>query len=336
MKREEVAGYLQKFERCRVLVVGDLMLDEYLWGHVQRVSPEAPVPILGLVRQEQTLGGAGNVVKNLRSLGAQVWAHGVVGLDQVGQSILRELDQLGTKRDGVVQEAGRTSTRKSRLMSLEHGSQVFRFDQESAFPIQEATKKVLLDRVAKEISNVDAVLCSDYLKGVLTQEVLERTITLACQHTLPVVISPKDSDARKYRRASVLIPNQRELEQMSGVKIEDEDSLAQAAMRLIRGLEVPSVLITRGAAGMALFEEVSGSARRVDIRAVARSVYDVTGAGDTVASVFTLAIAAGAGHEAAARLANFAAGIVVEKRGTAWVTPQEILERMEEHGALQL
>lgn len=335
MTRDEVAALLKKFEGCRLLVVGDLMLDEYLWGHVQRVSPEAPVPILNLVEQEYRLGGAGNVVKNLRSLGAQVWAAGVIGSDATGKQILAELDALQVNREGVVEEANRASTRKSRLMSLEHGSQVFRFDQESSRPIEKTTEVAILEHMRTQIGKVQAVLGSDYLKGVLTRSLLEATITLAREQRLPLAISPKDSDARKYKGASVLIPNLRELEQISGVRLEKPQALEVAAARIVQRLEVGSILVTRGAEGMSLFESAGGSVQRVDIQTVARSVYDVTGAGDTVAAVFTLALAAGATQEAAARLANFAAGIVVEKLGTASVTPDELLERIEADGTLK-
>ena len=330
MTADQISTFLHKFERCSVLVVGDVMLDEYLWGHIQRISPEAPVPILNLVSKEHTLGGAGNVVKNLRSLGAQVLVLSVVGTDVTGNHILEELDKLAVDCTGIIREADRKSTRKSRIMSAEHGQQVFRFDQESTHLIESDTQEALLSLLRVKIESVQAVLCSDYLKGVLTPKVLKTAFAIAGQHRLPVVVCPKDSNPSKYQGASVLIPNVGELQQLSETRVDGTGSLNQAALCVLQRLKAQSLLVTRGREGMSLFESAWSSVHRIDIPTVARSVYDVTGAGDTVASVFTLAIAAGANHEIAARLANLAAGIVVEKLGTACVTPAELVERVGE------
>ncbi len=321
---------IRSFSSRRILVIGDVMLDEYLWGHIERISPEAPVPVMRLQRRDTTLGGAGNVMKNLASLGARVVALGVIGEDDAGESMLAEMDSRGIDRSGMVKEAGRVSTRKSRLMSDEHGQQVFRFDEETQTPIHAQTEDALIAAFHARIGDVDAILCSDYLKGVLTWRVLAAIFQSARKLSKIAVAAPKDCDPNKYRHASVLVPNARELAQLAQVEAKSPDWVSSAAEKLIRSIEIDSLLVTRGGEGMSLFESEGKSIRRVDIPTVARSVFDVTGAGDTVVSVFTLAIASGARHEDAARLANVAAGIVVGQRGTICLTPDELLTRARE------
>lgn len=318
----------QKFASCRILVVGDLMLDEYIWGHIDRISPEAPVPVLNLVRREDTLGGAGNVVKNLRVLGARVIALGVVGKDGTGRRIQKLLDDLGADRTGVLIDLHRTSTRKTRLMSLEHGQQVFRLDEENPHWIASTLEDSLVEKIEAEVPHADAVLCSDYLKGVLTPRVLQTTFQACRERGVPAVVAPKDSNPEKYRLAGILIPNVKELAQLVKTVPDGIEELSRAAAYLIAQLEIQALLVTRGSEGISLFESFSGTIRRLDIPTVARTVYDVTGAGDTFASAFTLALAAGADRETAARVANVAAGIVVAKRGTATVTLEEIRMRL--------
>lgn len=325
----EVSILLSRFSRCTLMVVGDLMIDEYLWGHIERISPEAPVPVLTLARRDRTLGGAGNVAKNLRSLGAGVVALGVVGTDEAGACTIEELDDLGVDREGVVEDRGRASTQKSRLMSLEHGQQVFRYDQETPTPIRPEVEDRLLQQVDMKMRRVMGVICSDYLKGVLTKRVLQSSIRCARDQALPVVIGPKDSDPSKYRGATAIVPNLRELEQLAGMKVKGPGDIRQAAQLVAHQAENEFLLVTRGSAGMSLFEWDHCGMTQTDIPAVARGVYDVTGAGDTVTSVFTLAIACGATHADAARLSNLAAGLVVQKRGTASLTPDELVEAVE-------
>ena len=325
---------LGKFSHSRVLVIGDLMLDECLWGHIQRISPEAPVPILNLVRRGYALGGAGNVVKNLKTLGAQVVVLGAVGEDPTGQEIIRLLDELGVDGEGVLCDPSRRSSRKTRLISLEHGQQVFRMDEESAHPIDQTREYELLARVEAILPDVDAILCSDYLKGVLTEGVLQETFRLAKRRNLQVTVAPKDSNRNKYRGAGVLVPNAVELARLAGAAMDERGWLSRAATKLFDEVGIRALLVTRGREGMSLFERPNGEVQQVDIPTMARSVYDVTGAGDTAVSVFTLAMAAGADRETAARLANVAAGIVVGKRGTASVTTQEIQHRLIEFQGL--
>jgi len=321
---------LEKFPRITVLVIGDLMLDECLWGHIQRISPEAPVPILNLERRGCALGGAGNALKNLRTLGAQVAALGAVGADATGEEILKLLDELGVDREGVLCDGSRKSSRKTRLISIEHGQQVFRMDEESTHAIDHAQESELLTRLEAILPKVDAILCSDYLKGVLTERLLQETFQMGKRRNLWVTVAPKDSNRDKYRGAGIPVPDGVELARLAGTATNENGWLPQAASKLFREVGIQALLVTRGREGMSLFERMNGEVIQTDIPTVARSVYDVTGAGDTAVSVFTLGIAAGADCETAARLANVAAGIVVGKRGTASVTVQEIQERMRE------
>jgi len=321
---------LGKFSRSRVLVIGDLMLDECLWGHIQRISPEAPVPILNLVRRGYALGGAGNVVRNLKTLGAQVIVLGAVGEDSTGRQIVRLLAELGVDGQGVLCDPSRRSSRKTRMISMEHGQQVFRLDEESTHPIEQNRECELLDRVGAVLPDVDAILCSDYLKGVLTERVLQEIFRLAKSCGLQVTVAPKDSNRNKYRGAGILVPNAVELARLAGAAIDERGWLSWAASKLLNEMGIEALLVTRGREGMSLFERHNGEVHQVDIPTMARSVYDVTGAGDTAISAFTLTVAAGADRETAARLANVAAGIVVGKRGTASVTVQEIQQRLIE------
>lgn len=322
--------FLAQFPRITVLVIGDLMLDECLWGHIQRISPEAPVPILNLTRRGYALGGAGNVVKNLRALGARVVVLGMVGEDATGQEILRLLDDICADRQGVLRDQSRKSSRKTRFHSIEHGQQVFRMDEESTHAIDATQESGLLARLEAILPNVNAILCSDYLKGVLTERLLQETFRLAQRRNVRVTVAPKDANRHKYRGAGILVPNAVELARMAGASMEEKGWLAGAASKLLDEAGIEALLVTRGREGMSLFERANRDVQQTDIPTMARSVYDVTGAGDTAVSVFTLALAAGAYCEQAARLANMAAGIVVGKRGTASVTVEEMRERMRE------
>lgn len=323
----ETQAILGRAASCHVLVVGDLMLDEYLWGEITRISPEAPVPVMHLHRAERSLGGAANVARNVASLGAKVTAVGVVGADNAATSLIEELDRAGINREGVLVEPARVTTRKCRLMSLEHRQQVFRFDEETTNDISPATEERLLALVRERLSGVQAVICSDYLKGVLTKWVLQETAEVARKHGIPLITAPKDTNAEKYVGASVLMPNLREFARLAGHRMNGNATawIDRAAWSLSEAHKFSTLLVTRGPDGMTLFERENGNLRRQDISSFAQSVYDVTGAGDTALSAFALAIAAGAERNQAARIANIAAGIVVGKRGTASVTKEDIL-----------
>jgi D-beta-D-heptose 7-phosphate kinase/D-beta-D-heptose 1-phosphate adenosyltransferase len=305
------------------------MLDEYLWGHIERISPEAPVPILNVIRRSSTLGGAANVVENLRSWGVQVTVLGVVGGDETGEQVRELLSAHGADTKGVVCDPLRKSTRKSRLMSLEHGQQVFRLDEETNYPLDIAIEDNLIEIIKAISNNIQVILCSDYLKGVLSERVLTATFEKAHEIGIPTIVAPKDSNPEKYRGANIIMANSRELIQLSGKK-STLDLLDVPARDLIDKLSLKALVVTRGGEGMSLFEKSAVGFRRMDIPTMARSVYDVTGAGDTAIAAFAAAVASGSDLEMAAHLANITAGIKVGKRGTASVNLEEIRQSLRE------
>ena len=317
---------LGAFERCRVAVIGDLMLDEYLWGHIDRISPEAPVPILNVVRRESTLGGAGNVVENLQKLGVQVAAFGAVGQDETGKQIRDLLSLHGADGRGILSDPQRKSTQKTRLMSLEHGRQVFRLDEESVEPLSSGLEDRLICAIRRDAAESHSIICSDYRKGVLTDRVLEVTFAIARERGITTIVAPKDSNAKRYRGASILMPNSRELAQLTLTAMDGNRWLDVSARRCIEDLDLQALLVTRGSEGMSLFENLRSGLQRTDIPTTAQSVYDVTGAGDTAIAAFVAALASGCDLASAAHLSNVAAGIKVGKRGTARVSSAELME----------
>jgi D-beta-D-heptose 7-phosphate kinase / D-beta-D-heptose 1-phosphate adenosyltransferase len=330
MNMQEILNNVLSFDRCRIAVIGDLMLDEYLWGHIERISPEAPVPILNVVRREWTLGGAGNVVENLRSLGAQVTSIGVTGQDEASEKVFELLGEHGVDASGIIRDSHRKSTRKARLMSIEHGQQVFRLDEESVQPVCGDIEGQLITTIRAVAGRVHAMVCSDYMKGVLTERVLGEVFRAARKHGICSIVGPKDSNSQKYHGATILMPNSRELSQLVGTPMDGSVWLANSAQVLTEKLDLEALVVTRGSEGMSLFEATKNGLRRLDIPTMARSVYDVTGAGDTAIATFAAAIAAGSDRGCAARLANLAAGVKVGKRGTAAVTVEEIRNHLAE------
>jgi D-beta-D-heptose 7-phosphate kinase/D-beta-D-heptose 1-phosphate adenosyltransferase len=327
---QKLLDSLQAFDQCRIAVVGDLMLDEYLWGHIERISPEAPVPILNVKRRAFTLGGAGNVAENLRKLGVQVKAFGVVGCDETGEKVRALLAEDGVDVHGVIQDPHRQSTRKVRMMSLEHGQQVFRMDHETTSEVTGDIEGRLIDMVRSALKSVQVVLFSDYMKGVLTERVLNSIFTAARKQGIPSVVAPKDSKADRYRGATVLFPNARELAQLAESKMDGDGWLKDSAAWLMDKLDLKLLVVTRGGKGMSFFERHGGAFLHTDIATTARSVYDVTGAGDTAIAVFSACLATGATCETAVRLANLAAGVKVGKRGTACVSKEELAELLDQ------
>lgn len=315
---------LNSFPARRILVVGDLMLDEYVWGHVWRISPEAPVPVLNVLRRELTPGGAGNVVKNLRAFGTNVRVVGAIGEDDTGQRLAELLQVFGADTSGIVHDPHRLSTLKIRLLSVENSQQLFRLDEESAQSVYGAVEEQIVNLVHQNVVGVQAVVCSDYQKGVLTDRVLKATFAAARECGVPTIVAPKDKTPEKYAGASILMPNLKELGQLVGTQPGGSDWLMDSARHLTEMLGLRALVVTRGCDGMSLFEPARGVLRRVDIPTVARNVFDVTGAGDTALAAFSAAVASGGDFEVAARVANAAAGIVVGKRGTSTATREEI------------
>ncbi|MGE5257792.1 MAG: D-glycero-beta-D-manno-heptose-7-phosphate kinase [Hyphomicrobiales bacterium] len=311
------------FEKCRILVIGDLILDEYVWGRVERISPEAPVPVLSVTREENTLGGAGNVARNLAVLGATVMVAGVVGKDSQGKKLKDELALLGADVSAVVAEPNRPTTRKTRIIA-EH-QQVLRIDRETVTEVSAGSTAALIRRARELLPQSDAVLISDYGKGVVTRQLVAALAQKARDAGRAAIADPKGTDYSKYAGLTLITPNKKEASLASGIEIMDDAGLFAAGRRLLDTVAVEKLLITCGKDGMVFFER---GAEPLKIGTRARQVFDVSGAGDTAAAALTLGLAAGFGYPDAIRLANAAAGIVVGKVGTAAVTRAELLEEL--------
>ncbi|MGH7730961.1 MAG: D-glycero-beta-D-manno-heptose-7-phosphate kinase [Candidatus Eiseniibacteriota bacterium] len=310
---------IARFAGRRLLVLGDLMLDRYLWGRVDRISPEAPVPVVEVERETFTLGGAGNVAANLQALGAEPVLVGAVGEDEEGARLMETLRQRGVPVEGVVRDPSRPTTVKTRIIA--HAQQVVRADRESRADLDGPALAALTGRLEAEIVRCEGMVVSDYGKGVITGRSLERALSLARARKLAVSVDPKESHIDAYRGVTILTPNQHEAGYMQGRRIVDDASLKEVGWGLQKRLDAEAVLVTLGAEGMSLFEK---GGRYTHLPTVAREVYDVTGAGDTVVSVVALALAAGADFPTASRLSNHAAGVVIREVGTAVCTPAQL------------
>ena len=318
-ERQELLRTIARFPGLRVLVVGDLMLDQYVRGSVGRISPEAPVPVVRVTGESHVPGGAGNVVNNLASLGAAVSVMGVVGDDEAGARLLEVFRGRGVNVAGVCADRERQTTQKCRVIA--ERQQVVRFDRETAGPLSHATEARLLARLDAELPKADAVILSDYGKGVINPRVLSRAIKLARRRGIPVTVDPKPEHFRLYKGVTCVTPNTAEAWACMRRDAKPGDEALDALGKdILKTLRSESVLITRGPDGMSLFEK----SRVTHIPTQAREVFDVSGAGDTVISTLTLALAAGAPLRRAAALANHAAGIVVAKLGTATTDMKEL------------
>ena len=315
-----LARHIEKFPNTRVLVIGDIIMDEYIWGDVSRISPEAPVPVVDVKRETKMLGGAGNVVSNIASLGGEAILCGVVGDDSRGRQVLKMLKILGASTEGILQEPGRPTTIKTRVVAQHQ--QVVRVDRESRKEILPQSVGKLLGFVNKMRKDIHAVVVSDYAKGVISPQLMKGLREIVADSGIVLGVDPKKSNFEHYKGIDVITPNHHEASAFSGIEIVDEGSLEAAGHKILRDLKCRSVLITQGRDGMTLFEK---KREPVHIPTVARKVFDVTGAGDTVIATMALALAAGASLPEAAVLANAAAGVVVGKVGTAQATPAEVL-----------
>lgn len=305
----------ERMRRRRVLVVGDVMVDEWIWGSVTRISPEAPVPVVAVTDHSFTLGGAGNVANNLRALDADVSFTAAVGSDEFADHARRLLEEESIDAGGLREVPGRPTTRKTRIVA--HSQQVVRADWESTDELSASDRSALCDIVARRAKEADAVVLSDYGKGLFSRDVVEAALTCGV-----VLADPKPQNIALFRGVTCVAPNVSEAALATGIAISDEDALERAGRALLEMLACRYVVITRGEHGMSLF---GASGERLQIESVARTVFDVSGAGDTVVAVLALALAAGARIELAMQLANFAAGAVVAKLGTATASSEEIL-----------
>lgn len=325
LSRQRASEILKQIGERRIVVLGDVMLDEFVWGDVTRISPEAPVPVVDIRRESVHLGGAANVLANLVSLGARACVIGVIGKDEAGERLRGGVLETGPMQSGdyLVLDESRPTTTKTRIIA--HNQLVVRADRERRTPVDPWTEDRIISVLEEVIANADAFIISDYDKGVVTARILGKILPLAYDR-MPVLIDPKMRNFSFYRPATLVTPNHHEALRMAGLEEDSDDGLHQAARLIRTKLECDSVLVTRGDRGMLLLE---GNADPVFVETVAREVYDVTGAGDTVIATLAAALAGGATTLEAASLANHAAGIVVGKVGTATATATELIASFE-------
>jgi len=315
---------INDFRKKTVLVLGDLMLDEYLFGQVSRISPEAPVPVVEVREEKYLLGGAANVAWNIASLGAKVIPLGVVGKDRPRQTIIKEFRSKKISRKGLVEDPKRHTTIKTRIVA--HHQQVVRVDREHRQDLSPALAARVMARLKKLIPGVDAVLIEDYNKGLITESVLRATLELCRKHKKIVTVDPKFNHFLDFKGVTLFKPNVLETERALGIKIAGPQDMLQAGKMLIEKLGAKAVLITAGERGMYL---ITSGSKTEHIPTMAKEVYDVSGAGDTVIAVLTLGLAAGASFLEAAVLANHAAGVEVSKFGVAAVSVKELKEALK-------
>jgi len=337
--------WLPRLRGKRIGVLGDLMLDRYLWGTASRLSPEAAVPVVDFVEQSECLGGAGNVAVNIAALGGEVEAFGVIGSDEAGRALDRCLRVAGITHKGVVSDSKRVTTIKTRIIARHQ--QVVRVDHERREPLRPETQERLLRLLFSALRHLDTLVLSDYDKGLITDDFADRVLSAAHQLKVPVFVKPKTSRLYAYRGARAIVCNAKEAGFYVTRSLADEKSVEEAGRALLAHFGCSAVVITRGEKGMSIFEETSARHLHVpatsfevtyarvgqpgiERSATGRQVFDVTGAGDTVLSTLALAAAAGAPLADAAMLANTAAGVVVGKLGTASVTRQELLHALDD------
>jgi len=320
LTRGRAAELTDRFQDKRILVLGDVMLDEFIWGRVRRISPEAPVPVVEIERQTLALGGAGNVASNLVALGAKPVPLGVTGADGDAERLRLAFRALGITSDCLVADPARPTTLKTRIIA--HNQQVVRADRESRAPLGPQIESHLIRTFRRELETADAVLVSDYGKGLLTPDVLSAALAAARDRQLDVCLDPKSRSFDRYQPVTIITPNFQEAAEAAGIAVDGQTGVMESGRKLLDALDCRAVLVTQGDEGMTLFTR---DAEAAHIPTVAREVYDVTGAGDTVVATLGLALVSGASYLEAAILANHAAGVVVGKVGTATVTREELL-----------
>ncbi|MFH0855327.1 MAG: D-glycero-beta-D-manno-heptose-7-phosphate kinase [Candidatus Omnitrophota bacterium] len=329
---------INRLNKAKILVIGDLILDQYIWGKVERISPEAPVPVVWANKRTHVPGGAANVANNIRAFGADVYLAGVIGSDPNAKILLAELRKNKINTKGIFIDPDRYTTVKTRIIAGHQ--QVVRVDWEHTESLRKETARSIFNFIKENIDNFDAIIIEDYGKGVINAQVLEGVILLARAHNTIVTVDPKEDHFQYYRQVTSITPNRKELENaVRNLKIKDKKNrlkldsdklfsdkdIDAAGKQVLEYLELESLLVTLGEQGMKLFEK-NGSV--TNISTMAQEVFDVSGAGDTVISTFTLGLCAGASKLEAAHIANYAAGIVVGKVGTATASRGELLERL--------
>jgi D-beta-D-heptose 7-phosphate kinase/D-beta-D-heptose 1-phosphate adenosyltransferase len=319
MEKSKILAALAKCHSKNILVVGDVMLDEYHWCEVDRISPEAPVPVCRVLKTTLVPGGAANVANNIQALESTAYLAGIIGKDGTGERLKKQLEGAHVECDDLIQSEEKPTILKSRIIARHQ--HVVRVDREDSSPISRQAQRKILARIEERIASIDAILVSDYLKGTLTPTLLKKIMALGKRKKIPVVVDPKGDHYLRYKGAYVLTPNFHEFETVVKKKMHSEEEIRVEGMRLIKKLNLQALLVTRSEKGMSV---ITPDGKKKDIPTMAKEVFDITGAGDTAISVLTIALAAGLTLELSAYLANFAAGIVVGKIGTSTTTLDEI------------
>lgn len=323
VSKKRIVELVDRFPEAQVFIIGDIMVDHFIWGKVSRISPEAPVPVVRVTSESLLLGGAANVLNNIFALGGRAWIAGVIGSDGMGSWIQERLKELNVDIGGITVSKQRPTSVKTRIIA--HNQQVVRFDREDHSPISTKDRKRVTEYLEKRSDRIGAVVISDYNKGVVTEELVREVAKIAGTAKIPLYIDPKRNGFGLYRDCDLITPNLAEASLALGKELNSQEDIVEGGRKLMEEYRFGSLLVTRSEEGMTLFER-NGDV--IHIPAVAKEVYDVTGAGDTVIGTIALAVAAGASLKEAAALANCAAGIAVGKVGTAAVTREELLRAL--------
>jgi D-glycero-beta-D-manno-heptose-7-phosphate kinase len=321
---KELTGHIDKFPSSRIMVIGDMILDEYVWGDAARISPEAPVPVIDVASETRRLGGATNVLNNIHSLGGKCIICGVVGNDERGSYLIDKIGGLGISTEGIVVDNTRQTSIKTRVIA--RNQQVVRYDRETRRPLDHGIMKKLLKIFESNLNDLNAIIISDYGKGVVTSNMIRAIEEIVSGSNVIVAVDPKPENFRHYKEVDILTPNHHEAGTFCGFTINDDESLVRAGEYILDKLNCKSVLITQGKDGMTLFEAGSEPCH---ISTVAQKVFDVSGAGDTVISTLALGLASGMTKESAALVSTFASGIVVGEVGTSTVTARQLKEAIK-------
>ncbi|MCE1204514.1 MAG: D-glycero-beta-D-manno-heptose-7-phosphate kinase [Holophagaceae bacterium] len=331
LDRAQAESLLQRMEGRKVAVLGDVMLDEYLFGEVSRISPEAPVPVVRVLRERAVLGGAANVAANLKALGTEPLLVGTLQKDAAGDRVLGLLTGLGVSISGLVLDTSRPTIIKTRVIGQQQ--QMLRIDREDPGLPDAAVLLGLKDRLERALGSASALIVSDYAKGTINEPVMDTVRAVCAERGIPWIVDPKPSHKALYRGATLMTPNTKETSELTTRDARSDMEVTIAGRALLAELDLKGLLVTRSERGMALFAPDAEHAAPWMIPTEAREVFDVSGAGDTVIAAFSAAVAAGADWREAAMLANAAAGVVVAKVGTATVTPAELLAHYHEQEA---
>ena len=323
--KNNILDVILRFENKRIAIIGDLMLDRYLWGSAIRISPEAPVPVVDIDQESNRLGGSANVANNIITLGGIAYPIGLIGNDHNGNIILELMNSDKFITDGIIKDPNLPTTVKTRVIA--NNQHVVRIDRENKHTISEKSYQLLFNFIEANIKSFDAIIFEDYNKGVITKELIKNVINLAKKHSIPVTVDPKFDNFFEFVNVDVFKPNRKEAEEAIGQKIKSDEDLFKVMQSIQRKIDCANLLLTRGEKGMALMEK-NGEITLISTRA--RNIADVSGAGDTVISTLTMALVSGATPKEAAVISNFAAGIVCEEVGVVPIRKDILINKIQE------